>query len=906
MSRFAKDVDVAFQGAGTKIGLEVWCVENLNLVPVPKSSHGNFFSGSAYLILNTIVLKDGILEHDVHYWLGKDANEVDSLMVSDKALELDLALGSCTVQYQEKQGQESAKFLSYFKPCIIPCEGVYTSGPERSDRGTYHMTLLACKGERAISVKEVPFSRSSFNHEDVFILDTESKIYLFSGHNSSIQERAKALEVIKYIKEEKHGGKCQVATIEDGKFVGDSDAGEFWSFFGGYAPISRDSSSFFKKQHDAPFVKLFWINIQGKLCETSSGFLTREVLDREKCYMLDCDAEVFVWMGSCTSITERKTLITAVEDFLRSQGRSTRSLVIVLTEGAETPKFKSYFVSWPQTDNLKLYEEGKEKVAAIFKQQGYNVKELPEEFCQPLINCRGKLEVWVVNGEHLSIVPSEAHIKLFTGDCYIIKYTYPSSQRDESILYAWLGFASVKEDRVDAISHMIDMADSTKGTPVLVQIFEGKEPDQFFWVTQRLIVFKGGTSTRYRNSIAEKGIEDCTFNAGSTALFRLQGSSPENMQAIQVNMVAGSLNSSYCYIVRTEEAVFSWIGSLTSSRDHDLLDRMLELLNPDWQPKSLREGGEPDEFWMALGGKSEYPREKEIRKHKEDPHLFVCNCSEDDFKVKEIFSFTQDDLTTEDIFILDCYIEIYVWIGSQSIVKSKLQAIQCGMNYLERDILAQGLLLETPLYIVTERHEPEFFTCFFDWDVSKSHMDGNSFERKLALLRGEKKLETPPRSSCRAHSSEYSRSGSRSKSVSCNGVPRSASPSSFSKSHLISSNGGAFSSPDVIAKKLFSEQSANHSSTVDFHKLDSGNSAETVSSSLVAENDDDDDSNLLIYPYERLMLTSDEPVSDIDVTKREAYLSKAEFQEKFGMTKRAFYTLPKWRQNNLKVSLNLF
>ncbi|XP_021863581.1 villin-1 [Spinacia oleracea] len=91
----------------------------------------------------TILLKDGMLEHDVHYWLGKDANEVESLMVSDKALELDLALGSCTMQYREKQGQESAKFLSYFKPCVIPCEGVYTSGLERSNRGTYHITLLA-------------------------------------------------------------------------------------------------------------------------------------------------------------------------------------------------------------------------------------------------------------------------------------------------------------------------------------------------------------------------------------------------------------------------------------------------------------------------------------------------------------------------------------------------------------------------------------------------------------------------------------------------------------------------------------------------------------------------------------------------------------------------------------------
>ena len=31
-----------------------------------------------------------------------------------------------------------------------------------------------------------------------------------------------------------------MAPVEDGKLVGDSDAGEFWNLFGGYAPIPRD------------------------------------------------------------------------------------------------------------------------------------------------------------------------------------------------------------------------------------------------------------------------------------------------------------------------------------------------------------------------------------------------------------------------------------------------------------------------------------------------------------------------------------------------------------------------------------------------------------------------------------------------------------------------------------------
>ena len=38
----------------------------------------------------------------------------------------------------------------------------------------------------------------------------------------------------------------------------------------------------------------------------------------------------------------------------------------------------------------------------------------------------------------------------------------------------------------------------------------------------------------------------------------------------------------------------------------------------------------------------------------------------------------------------------------------------------------------------------------------------------------------------------------------------------------------------------------------------------------------------------------------------QTYLSSEEFREKFGMTKDAFYKLPKWKQNKHKMALQLF
>jgi len=38
------------------------------------------------------------------------------------------------------------------------------------------------------------------------------------------------------------------------------------------------------------------------------------------------------------------------------------------------------------------------------------------------------------------------------------------------------------------------------------------------------------------------------------------------------------------------------------------------------------------------------------------------------------------------------------------------------------DVLVEGLSMNIPIYIVTEGHEPPFFTRFFSWDHSNENV----------------------------------------------------------------------------------------------------------------------------------------------------------------------------------------
>ncbi len=84
----SKAADDEFVDCGTKVGIEIWRIEELRPVPWPIELYGKFCSGDSYILLHVCIIYcdlainfcllnciqteevRGKLQYHIHFWLG--------------------------------------------------------------------------------------------------------------------------------------------------------------------------------------------------------------------------------------------------------------------------------------------------------------------------------------------------------------------------------------------------------------------------------------------------------------------------------------------------------------------------------------------------------------------------------------------------------------------------------------------------------------------------------------------------------------------------------------------------------------------------------------------------------------------------------------------------------------------
>ncbi|XP_060762497.1 scinderin like b [Neoarius graeffei] len=709
-----------FATAGKAPGLQIWRIESMDLKPVPKNLYGNFFTGDAYLLLYTTSAPS----YYIHMWLGDECSQDESGAAAIFATQLDDYLGGGPVQFREVQNNESVIFLGYFKSGIKYQKGGVASGFHHVvTNETNVKRLLHVKGRRAIRATEVDLSWSSFNKGDCFIVDLGQNIYQWTGSECNRFEMVKASQVAIDIRDNERNGRAKLSIVEEG-----SEPQELIDALGpktSIAPSTPDDDKVETTNKNKGALYLISDatgSMKTSVVAQSSPF-KQEMLSINDCYILDngVDRNVFVWKGSNANTEERKAALKVAQEFIKQKNYSSKTQIQLLPAGGETTLFKQFFSDWKDKDQTtgptKAYTIG--RIAQV-KQIPFDASTLHTNQTMAaqhnmVDDGSGKVQIWrVEDGARVPVDPA-SYGQFFGGDCYIILYSYKQGSREQHIIYFWQGLKSTQDERTASAFLTVQLDDSMGGAPVQVRVTQGQEPPHL------MSLFKGKPMIIHSGGTSRKGGQT---EAGTTRLFHIRTSTAKATRAVEVTPCASNLNSNDVFVLKSPQSLFVWRGVGATAEEALGAKFVVSFLGGN--PTEVAEGKEPAGFWAALGGKKEYQTSKTLKNTIKPPRLFGCSNKTGCLTVEEVpGDFTQADLATDDVMLLDSWDQIFLWVGKDANEVEKTGAPKIAKEYVDTDPAGRRGI---PITTIKQGAEPPTFTGWFQgWDA---HMwDTDPLER---------------------------------------------------------------------------------------------------------------------------------------------------------------------------------
>jgi len=176
---------------------------------------------------------------------------------------------------------------------------------------------------------------------------------------------------------------------------------------------------------------------------------------------------------------------------------------------------------------------------------------------------------------------------------------------------------------------------------------------------------------------------------------------------------------------------YLWFGKGATGDERDVAKTVAAKLAKG-TVETIFEGKEPKEFWQAIGGKGEYVTVESPEDGEIIPRLFQMSNASGQFTVEEIYNFDQTDLISEDVMMLDCRHEIWLWIGKDALESEKKSALEAVIQYIKSDDTRSQ---DTPIITVKQGFEsPLFKTYFVGWSDEKARAGIVDYEKLKAQM----------------------------------------------------------------------------------------------------------------------------------------------------------------------------
>lgn len=360
--------------------VQIWRVEDYELVDWPKSRYGIFFQGDSYVLLYTYG-KPGHESYIIYFWLGLDSTADEQGAAALLATKLDDQFGGAPVQQRVVQGNEPEHFLRMLKGKMIVKHGGRSKGAKtvteaEEQGGTTHLYKVRGTNNWNVRCVQVELKAASLNSNDAFILVTPRGSYVWCGKGASGDEREFAKSATQMISDVAK----RYELIMEGQ-----EPDVFWESLGGKAEYA--SSRELKETIPTHPPRLFHCsNDKGYFYAEEIYDFSQEDLEEDDVMILDTYCDVFLWLGKDCNAFEKKEGLLTVQKYVKADtsGRdATHVNMTVVKQACEPLSFTGWFPTWSNEkwrqgmsfEDLKNELRGNTGISSVEDEQKiYNMK----------------------------------------------------------------------------------------------------------------------------------------------------------------------------------------------------------------------------------------------------------------------------------------------------------------------------------------------------------------------------------------------------------------------------------------------------------------------------------------------------------------------------------------------------
>ncbi|XP_023344300.1 protein flightless-1 isoform X2 [Eurytemora carolleeae] len=333
------------------------------------------------------------------------------------------------------------------------------------------------------------------------------------------------------------------------------------------------------------------------------------------------------------------------------------------------------------------------------------------------------LSIWEIENFYPNQVDESVHGKFYEGDCYIVLHTFlDENQSLDWGIYFWIGEKATLDKRTCSAMHSVNLRNYLGANCRTIREEQGDESEEFLKIFGPNLTYVQGQ----RTASGFYTVEEVEY---TVRLYRIH----EAANGIHLEGVAAefqSLDTRYVFLLDAGLRIMVWYGKNCKNVLKSKARLMAERINKNERKGKAGihifcQGDEPGIFWQSLvefADEDSYPEGPIVDSVPEDfkplvPRLYTVGLGMGYLELPQVEipgnKLKQEHLNTKNVYILDCYSDLFVWVGKKSTRLVRVAALKLSSELFSMLIRPEYAMIHSQ----SEGTESQVFkTKFIGWD----------------------------------------------------------------------------------------------------------------------------------------------------------------------------------------------